>query len=479
MKYTLLTIFLTLGIFGFVLAQEELPAKEPLPELPGPGLKPGDPFFFLDQWAEAVQELFVFNAEAKAVLQAERALERIAEVNAILDEKGVDSPSLDVAHEKIKKHMAKAADILEKQKAKGREIAALAKTLDKKFDARQELLKQVFETKKAGLGVQKEEVKLQIKEARNADDFERVTELRLSLSNIEERKAKLKEKREHHKNLLEEEEDRIESGLEEEEKALEALEEEEEDLLEQKEEEVEIAFERREKALELEEKALELDLRKAVFEKKASLAKEIRAQLLGAENRKGLMKEEKETAERSLEKQEEKLEKARDLKTRAEEQIKEAAEELAEARKKDSGKEIPVAVASLIFESQEKLSNAKTAFSEGKYGEAYGQAIAAERLARNAQKKIEQEGDIIELELEELGERLKHKERAEEKVIELMQKLEEADPDEKEDLEEDLREAEGERDENSLEVKEIRDFRNKVDIKERIDYDMKSIERIY
>src|SRR3989338_4696435 len=106
--FLLVAGFLLIGLFGVALAHDEtLPAKEPLPELPSPGQKPGDLFYFLDQWAEALREFFTFNPEAKALLQTERALERIAEIESLLEVKGVDAPGLDVAQEKILAHMVK------------------------------------------------------------------------------------------------------------------------------------------------------------------------------------------------------------------------------------------------------------------------------------------------------------------------------------------------------------------------------------
>lgn len=114
--------FLLVGLLGVAIAQNEiLPAKEPLPQLPDPGQKPGNFFYFLDQWVEELREFLTFNPEAKALLQTERALERIAEVKALLEVKGVDAPGLDIALEKIQAHMARASEIVEQQKAKGKD----------------------------------------------------------------------------------------------------------------------------------------------------------------------------------------------------------------------------------------------------------------------------------------------------------------------------------------------------------------------
>ncbi|MDP2664228.1 MAG: DUF5667 domain-containing protein [bacterium] len=294
-----------LGIGGLALAQDNvLPAKEPLPELPNPGLKPGDFFYFFDEWTEAIEDFFIFNPEAKALLQTERALERIAEIKALLEIKGIDAPGLDVAQKKIQTNMARAAQILAGQKAKGKEISQLAERLDDEFDARQELLKQTFKVEKKRLELQKEEIKLQIIEARLAGDFERIEQLRVSLAAIEVQKETLEQKWEAQEELLELEEEKLEAELEAEEKELEELEEEEEDLFERKEKEIENVFKQKERALELQEKALEVQLKQAISAGDTELAGQIRTQLQDLETEKEVLEAEEEAAEEALEEEE-------------------------------------------------------------------------------------------------------------------------------------------------------------------------------
>lgn len=80
---------------------------------------------------------------------------------------------------------------------------------------------------------------------------------------------------------------------------------------------------------------------------------------------------------------------------RAEEQIEDAEEQINEA-KQDAREELgeltgnwSADINSLLREAEIKLANAKTAFSEGKYGEAYGQANAAEKLAKSIERKLD------------------------------------------------------------------------------------------
>jgi len=452
--------FLLVGLFGVAVAQNEvLPAKPPLPELPDPGQKPGDFFYFLDQWIESLGEFFTFNPEAKALLQTERALERIAEVKALLEVKGIDDPGLDVAQEKIQAHMARASQIVKQQKTKGKEVAQLAQKLDDDFDAGQELLKQTFKAEKARLDAQKEEIKLQILQARQAGDFEKVGQLRTTLAGIETQKEALEGKWEAQEESLELEEEKLEAELGDEEKELEELEEQEEDVLDQKEEEIERAFEQRERALELQEKSLEIDLKKAILEGDTTKAEQIRAQLLDLVAQKEALEEEEEAAEKTLEKEKKELEKVRDLKERAEEQIKKAQEEIADVREEMAEiVEVPPAASQLLIEAESKLSIAKTALEDEDYGEAYGQAMAAEMLAKNAEKKIEQEGK----ELEELEEKLEKKGEAEASIQEVKEKLEQTSDEEKAELEERLKEAEKESEERGKDLEEIEGLKEKL-----------------
>lgn len=401
----MISLFLMLSFAPAVFAQNEvLPAKESLPELPSPGQKPGDFFYFLDQWAEELREFLTFNPEAKALLQTERVLERIAEVKALLEVKGVNAPGLAVAQEKIQANMAKAAQIVEKQKAEGKEVAQLAQKLDDDFDVRQELLKQTFKIEKAKLKVKKEEVKLQILQARQAGNFDRVSQLRATLTEIEIQKDNLEENLEVQEELLGLEEEKIEANLEAKEKELEELEEQEEDIIEEEEEELERVFEQREKALELQEKSLEIDFKKAILAGDAAAAEQIQSQLLDVEVQKKTLGEEEEIAEKKLETDKKKLERIRNIKDRAEDQINDARDEIFDVKKEMMEfVALPQAVSELVSEAEGKLAAAELAFAGENYGEAYGQAMAAEMLAKNAEKKIEQTEDL-EGKFEELEE---------------------------------------------------------------------------
>lgn len=78
-------------------------------------------------------------------------------------------------------------------------------------------------------------------------------------------------------------------------------------------------------------------------------------------------------------------------KEKASDQIRDATEELAEAKAKAAVTNMTntTAVSELISLAEQKLADAQTAFTAGDFGEAFGQAQAAEQLAKNAERLLE------------------------------------------------------------------------------------------
>ena len=109
----------------------------------------------------------------------------------------------------------------------------------------------------------------------------------------------------------------------------------------------------------------------------------------------GKSEEEAEQEIKKLEKEEGVLEKRIE---KASEQISDAKDKLSEAESKladigDTSKINMVAVNQLLSEAKEKISVAEAAFENEKYGEAFGQADAAENLAKNVKRLLEGEDD--------------------------------------------------------------------------------------
>jgi hypothetical protein len=266
-------IIISLLFVGLLFAQAPVKAQtqDPLPELPGPGLTPNSPLYFLERAAEAIGEFLTFNTEAKAKLQAKRALERIAEVKAMLAEKEVNPKGLNVAIDRLQANVAKAAEIVQKEQQKGKDVSKLAKELDTDFEVRKRLLKRVLEEKEDQIELafkeQKLELKKQLLEAKAAGDAQKVGEIVLALDKLEQEK-------EAQEFLLEQWEEELELALEIEEEKFELAMEAKEQELELKEKEAELAFEKKKRELErqFEEAKLALELKEKALENQFDVA---------------------------------------------------------------------------------------------------------------------------------------------------------------------------------------------------------------
>jgi hypothetical protein len=203
-------------------------AHEPV-VLPSAGLTPESAFYFVDKIGEALREFFTFNPEAKAHLQIDFAAERIAEIKIILETKGVNAKGLEVAQSRLQKHLGDAAEIVIKQKGKGKDVSELAKRISEDFDANKEALKQVFKDQKRSIETKEDELKAKIREAQRAGDTAKVEALVSELGEIKAQKELLKLKEEEQEEALEQEEEKIEREMEKKEDAAKAIKEAEEE----------------------------------------------------------------------------------------------------------------------------------------------------------------------------------------------------------------------------------------------------------
>ena len=164
--------------------------------LPSPGLTPESAFYFVDKIGEALREFFTFNPEAKAHLQIDFAAERIAEIKIILETKGVNAKGLEVAQSRLRAHLGDAAEIVVKQKNKGKDVSELAKSISEDFDANKEALKQAFKDQERALEAKEDELKTKIREARQAGNTAQVEALVKELGEIKAQKELLELKEE-------------------------------------------------------------------------------------------------------------------------------------------------------------------------------------------------------------------------------------------------------------------------------------------
>ena len=222
--YLRLMIWSLFLLFGLMAG-----AQGPL-DLPGAGITPESRFFFLDKLGETIREFLAFSPESKARLNISFAGERIAEIKIILETKGVDAKGLGVAQERLQINVAKAANIVESEKAKGKDVSALAKSIEDELEAKAEALERVFEEKEEALEAQEEDIEKQIKAARRAGDTAQVEALKQQLAGIKAQEELLELEEEQAEEALEAEEERLEEQMDDEEEALEKEEERKEEL---------------------------------------------------------------------------------------------------------------------------------------------------------------------------------------------------------------------------------------------------------
>lgn len=197
--------------------------------LPSAGITPESSFYFLDRLGENLRQFFTFNPEAKAKLQIEFAGERIAEIKIIVEEKGVNSKGLAIAQSLLQANVAYAAEIVSEEKTSGKDVSALAKTLNDEFDARDKLLEQTFKDAKAQLKAQRKEIKTNLlAEARRVGDTAQIAVLEAQLKDIDGQIDTLGQKKDQLENSLQEEQENIEKEMDEADQEKEELEQKEE-----------------------------------------------------------------------------------------------------------------------------------------------------------------------------------------------------------------------------------------------------------
>ena len=213
-------------------------AETPQTTLPSAGLTPASPFYFLDRLGENLWQFFTFNPEAKAKLQIEFAGERIAEINVMANRKQPQTKGIEKAKALLLSNVAYAAEIVNQEKASGKDVATLAKNLDDEFDAREKLLAQTFLEARERLLAERKEIKDKLlKDARAAGDTAKVAELTRQLNDTRDQADTLKEKNSEIKKDLRTEKEKIEREMNKEDREKDEIEQNQQDQEEQKQEE--------------------------------------------------------------------------------------------------------------------------------------------------------------------------------------------------------------------------------------------------
>lgn len=221
MRYVKFIVLVT-GIFvslHYAAAQASPPAT-------AAGTLPDSVFYIFDRLFETIRELLTFNPEAKVKLEVAFAAERVAEIDVLLTQRGVEAPGLDVAKARLESHMHRAATILESEKGKGKDVGALANDTDDAFDADEKELSNAFTEREKALEARKDALETRVEEAQRAGDTALVAQLEAELVAIEAEEKKLDADEEALEQNLKDDEDKIEKQLEPKDQEEERLEEE-------------------------------------------------------------------------------------------------------------------------------------------------------------------------------------------------------------------------------------------------------------
>lgn len=230
-------VFITVAVSLFVLTGSIVSAQNGQITPPSAGLTPDSPFYFLDRLSENIRQFFTFGAEAKAKLQIEFAGERVSEIKVIVEKKGPQDKGIDKAKALLLGNVAYAAELVNQEKASGKDVTQLAKDIDEQFDARDKLLAQTFLDARAKLAAEHKNIKEKLlKDAQVAGDTAKVTELTQQLNDIENQANNLKDKKDEIKKSLRDEKKKIEENMNQEDQQQDEKDQNDEDQLEQNQE---------------------------------------------------------------------------------------------------------------------------------------------------------------------------------------------------------------------------------------------------
>lgn len=109
-----------------------------------PGLLPGDFFYFLDRWGEALNMFLTFNKEEKARLNLEYAKERASEIKEVLKDSRRKIADIEDAKKNYDEHIAEATATIKEEKDKGNDVSELARELDDELDVSHSELKDAY-----------------------------------------------------------------------------------------------------------------------------------------------------------------------------------------------------------------------------------------------------------------------------------------------------------------------------------------------
>lgn len=217
-----ISLFLVLGVNSFAAAQAQqvtstqsttTQATTTQATLPPAGLTPDSPFYFLNQFREAVQMFFTFNPEAKAKLEVSFASERVAEIKAVISTKGVQDKAVSVAETSLQNSLNNAAQIVASEKAKGNDVSRLASSLNDQIAQNKELLSQVFDNQKNTLDAKIGDLKTAASNARSTGDATTTAALAQQIQDLKMQQDLLDKAKQSQENAIDTENAKIEDQM--------------------------------------------------------------------------------------------------------------------------------------------------------------------------------------------------------------------------------------------------------------------------
>lgn len=145
---------------------------------------PGEALYPVKVFTEGIQESLTFDADKKARLQTSFTKKRIAEMEKLLKEKGVEAPGLNIAQERLESHAIKAANIVKSEAEEGKEVSELAAVMVDSFRLRREEAKRIFKEAKEELKTERRQLHGELLAAIEMGDTGRVEQLRGDLAHL-------------------------------------------------------------------------------------------------------------------------------------------------------------------------------------------------------------------------------------------------------------------------------------------------------
>ena len=211
-----LVLTIIFGVFFFMqssnaVAQEDDTEKEI--ELPDAGLTPESPFYFFERIVEAVQEFITFDPEAKARLHVRFAAERIAEIKAMLEEKGVEARGLEVAERRLEIHTQKVTEFIERKKEEGADVGIFAEEVADKLHEHRVAVRQIYEARQEELVTRRIELHDELVSAIEAGDTRAEVVLNEKIDKLEVVRERAQERKDAAINILESNKERLRDKL--------------------------------------------------------------------------------------------------------------------------------------------------------------------------------------------------------------------------------------------------------------------------